>query len=99
MKRSALSVGFAVALFTAAPVGAQTLAEWDQPVNVAAPDGALTKTAGCNLCPDAGAHSSMRLTPAGYAEFIPASGQRLSAGLTIEAVPLVNGSLVDYAFS
>ena len=100
MKALLCSVGFAVALCTAAPVGAQTLATWEQTVNVSAAEGALTKISGCDLCPDAGGYSTTRVdVTGGYADFVPASGQRLSVGLTAEAVPAVNGMLVDYAFS
>jgi hypothetical protein len=99
MKRSLLSLGFALALSSAARLDAQTLTAWDQPVNVAASNGSLLKTGGCDLCPDAGAHSTLRMTGAGYIEFVPAAGHRLSTGLTAEAQPAVTGLQVDYAFS
>lgn len=97
--RTSSFFGVALALFLATPAAAQTPAAWEQAVNVAAASGALTKTGGCNQCPDAGAFSLARLSDAGYAEFTPASGHRLAVGLTAEAVPATNGQLVDYSFS
>lgn len=92
-------LGVAAAVCLATSAAAQTPAAWQQPVNVAASAGSLNKISGCNLCPDAGAYSGARLTNDGYMEFVPASGHRLSAGLTSEAVPGIAGTLVDYAFS
>jgi hypothetical protein len=99
MKRSLLLLSLAAALCTPAPAIAQTLATWNQPVNVTAADGSLLKSGGCDLCPDAGAYSSTRIADAGYTEFVPASGFRLTAGLTAEGTPATDGLLVDYQFS
>ena len=83
----------------AAPLTAQTLTAWDSPIKVIAADGALTKSAGCEGCPDAGAHSATQLTGDGYAEFVPAAGQRVIAGLGTDLSASTDSSTIDYAFS
>lgn len=99
MKLSISLVGVALALCTAAPLTAQTLAAWEAPVKVVAADGALTKSAGCEGCPDAGAHSVAQLTGDGYAEFIPAANSRIIAGLGTDLSAATSSSTIDYAFS
>jgi hypothetical protein len=99
MKLSILFAGLAVAVCTAAPLSAQTLASWEAPVRVAAADGALTKSGGCDGCADAGAHSVTRLTGDGYAEFVPAAGQRIIAGLGTDLTASTASSTIDFAFS
>ncbi len=99
MKISILLAGLAAALFTAAPLTAQTLVSWEAPVNVAATDGTLTKSAGCEGCTDAGAHSVARLTGEGYAEFTPVAGFRIEAGLGTDLSAATASSTIDYAFS
>ena len=87
----------AVALCTSTPSNAQSLLTWDSPVNVTAAAGALTKSGGCDLCPDAGAHSRGQITADGYAEFVVGSVARLSAGLNTDVSPSTDASM-DYAF-
>src|SRR5829696_8539769 len=99
MKRSILLAAMAAALCTAAPLVAQTLTSWDSPVNVVATDGSITKSAGCAGCPDSGAHSATLLTGDGYAEFTPAAGHRLYAGLSTDLSAATSSSTIDFAFS
>ena len=96
---SLLVVGVALALFRAAPLAAQTLAPWEMPVKVVAVDGTLTKSAGCEGCPDSGAHSVARLTGDGYAEFAMSPGSRIMAGLSADLSEATASSTIDYAFS
>ncbi len=99
MKLPISLAGLALAVCAAAPVTAQTLTSWDSPVNVVAVDGALTKSGGCDSCPDSGAHSVTRLTGDGYAEFVPAANQRVIAGLGTNLSASTDSSTIDYAFS
>ena len=92
-------LGLAGALCSAPPLAAQTLATWEAPIRVAALDGALAKSAGCDGCPDAGAHSATRLTGDGYAEFVPAAGERIIAGLGTDLTAATASSTIDFAFS
>src|SRR3954469_4272238 len=96
MNRSALVLGFAVALCSAAPLHAQTA--WDQPVNVTAAAGTLTKSGGCDGCPDAGAHSTGQITGDGYAEFVAVAGHRVVAGLATDLSASTQNP-IDYAVS
>ena len=89
----------ALAVCTAAPLTAQTLTAWDSPIKVIAADGALAKSAGCEGCPDSGAHSATQLTGDGYAEFAVADGQRVMAGLGTDLSASTDASTIDYAFS
>jgi hypothetical protein len=89
----------ACAVATAQPVCAQSLASWQSAVNVSAADGGLTKTAGCDGCPDAGAHSTAQLTGDGYADFVPGTGQRFFAGLSTDLSPSTVSTTLNYAFS
>ncbi|HMC77698.1 MAG TPA: Ig domain-containing protein, partial [Vicinamibacterales bacterium] len=68
-------------------------------MKVVATDGAIAKAAGCEGCPDAGAHSAAVLTGDGYAEFTPAAGQRLFAGLSADLSAATASSTIDFAFS
>jgi hypothetical protein len=99
MQLKNLFVGLAVAVSSASPLTAQTLTSWDAPVKVVAASGSLTKSAGCEGCPDSGAHSATQLTGDGYAEFVPAAGQRLIAGLGGDLSAATDASTIDYAFS
>jgi putative Ig domain-containing protein len=99
MKLNSLLSGVAVALCTVAPLTAQTLTSWDSPIKVTASDGSLTKSAGCEGCPDSGAHSATQLTADGYAEFVPAAGQRIIAGLSADLSASTDSSTIDYGFS
>ena len=65
MKLHSLLSGIAVALCSAAPLTAQTLTTWEAPVKVTATAGSLTKSTGCEGCPDSGAHSAIQLTGEG----------------------------------
>src|SRR5207244_9435245 len=98
MKLHSLLIGMAVALCSAAPLTAQTLTSWDAPVKVTFSDGSLTKSAGCEGCPDSGAHSAIQLTGDGYAEFVPGTDQRLMAGLGSDLSASTDSSTIDYAF-
>jgi hypothetical protein len=99
MKPQVLPLGVALALCAAAPLSAQTLATWDSPVKVTASTGALTKLGGCDGCPDSGAHSTAQLTGDGYAEFVPAYGQELFAGLGTDLTASTSSSTINYALS
>ena len=82
------------------PVAAQTTdPPWTNAVNVAASASTLTKNAGCDQCPDAGATSVRRLDGDGYAEFVPASGHRITAGLSSDMSASTSVATMDFAFS
>src|SRR5687767_8778973 len=98
MKLQLSPVGVALALCSA-PLAAQTPATWEAPVKVVATDGALMKSAGCEGCPDSGAHTTTQLTGDGAADFIPAFGQRIIAGLGTDLSESTAASAIDYAFS
>lgn len=89
----------ALAVCSAAPLAAQTPATWEAPVKVAATDGALTKSAGCDGCPDSGAHTVAQLTGDGAADFVPGFGDRIIAGLGTDLSASTDASAIDYAFS
>jgi hypothetical protein len=99
MKTRILLIGVAAAVCSAAPLAAQTLTGWDAPIKVVAADGSLTKSAGCEGCPDSGAHSAIQLTGDGYAEFVPGANQRIIAGLGGDLSAATASSTIDYAFS
>ena len=99
MKRLISLVGVALALCSAAPLAAQTPATWEAPVKVASTDGALTKSAGCEGCPDSGAHTVTQLNGEGAADFVPAFGHRIIAGLGTDLSASTDASAIDYAFS
>ena len=72
--------------------------QWTQLVKAAATSGSISKTAGCNDCPDAGGISAAQLTGDGFVEFAPLTGHRVLAGLgsdLSESTSLVT----DFAFS
>ena len=98
MKASISLCGLALALCAASPVSAQTLATWTQTANVAATDGALTKTGGCDGCPDAGARASVSITGDGYVEYAPSTGYLVSAGLSASATAPLS-TAIDFAFN
>lgn len=75
-----------------------TAVEWINPVKVSVAGGALTKSSGCNDCPDAGAISSAQLSGDGYVEFAPVAGQRMVAGLGTDLTASTSWT-IDYAFS
>src|SRR5688572_24523058 len=81
-----------------APLAAQTPATWEAPIKVAATDGALTKSAGCEGCPDAGAHTVTQLNGDGAADFVPTSGHRIIAGLGTDLSASTDASAIDFAF-
>jgi hypothetical protein len=99
MKLHVLPLGAALALYAATPLTAQTLSSWTDPVNVAASAGTLTKSGGCDGCPDSGAFSTMQLTGDGYAEFIPAAGSRLYGGLGNDLTASTSSLMINYSFS
>src|SRR5438477_1712863 len=99
MKLQSLLIGAAIAVCTAAPLAAQTLTTWDSPVNVTASGGALSKSGGCNGCGDSGAHSLAQLTGDGYADFVPAAGQQLYAGLSSDLTASTSSATINYAFN
>jgi len=98
MKISLSLCGVALALSVATSVSAQSLATWTQPVNVAATDGALTKTGGCDGCPDAGARAAVSITGDGYVEYAPSTGYLVSAGLSASATAPPS-TAIDFAFN
>jgi hypothetical protein len=99
MKLRTFLLGLAAAVCAAAPVSAQTLTSWEAPVKVVAADGSLTKSAGCEGCPDSGAHSAIQLTGDGYAEFVPGANQRIIAGLGGDLSAATDSTTIDHAFS
>src|SRR5690349_5732398 len=99
MKLNSLLSGLAVALCSVAPLTAQTLTSWDSPVKAAVSAGSLTKSAGCDGCQDSGAHSATQLSGEGYAEFVPAYGQRIVDGLGSDLSASTDSATIDYAFS
>src|SRR5688500_9389684 len=99
MRIQSLVIGVAAAVCSTTPLTAQTLTTWDAPVRVIASAGSLTKSAGCEGCPDSGAHSASQLTGDGYAEFVPGAGQRLIAGLGSDLSAATDASTIDFAFS
>jgi hypothetical protein len=80
-------------------VSLPTTVIWADAINVAASAGALTKVGGCDGCPDAGAHSAMRLTGEGYAEFVAPAGHRTIAGLSADLTASTSGQTLNYGFS
>ena len=74
--------------------------QWAAVTKSLAGAGTLTKIAGCDGCPDAGAISQHQL-PAGEGsvEFTPAPGHRLYAGLADAATTLPSPASLPYAFS
>jgi len=98
MKISLSLCGVALALSVATSVSAQSLATWTQPVNVAATDGALTKTGGCDGCPDAGARAAVSITGDGYVEYAPSTGYLVSAGLSASATAPPS-TAIDFGFN
>lgn len=89
----------ALAVCSAAPLAAQTPAAWEAPVKVLFTDGALTKSGGCEGCPDSGAHTVTQLNGDGAADFVPAFGHRIIAGLGTDLSASTDASAIDYAFS
>src|SRR5215471_12910524 len=98
MKLHLLPLGAALAVCTAAPLTAQTLTTWNSPVNVTASAGTLTKSGGCDGCPDSGAHSTTQLSGDGYAEFVPAAGTLMMAGLSADLSASTSPSTMNFAF-
>ncbi|HET7698415.1 MAG TPA: hypothetical protein VFK57_22060 [Vicinamibacterales bacterium] len=101
MKILSLSyIGAAAALCLPAPARAQAVdGFWSNTVNVSVAASTITKTAGCDLCSDAGATSAARLTGDGYVEFVPASGHRITAGLSSDLSASTGVATMNYAFS
>jgi hypothetical protein len=100
MKTQLPVLSLALALCTAAPTFAQTLATWDSPVKVTAASGSLTKSSGCEGCADAGARSTEQLTAGdGYAEFVAPALSRLFAGLGADLSASTNSATINYSFS
>jgi hypothetical protein len=61
-------------------------------------DGAVTKTGGCDGCPDSGARGAAAITGDGYAEYAPAAGHLLTGGLTADpSAPF--STPIDFAFT
>ncbi len=89
----------AIALCTATPSIAQPLSAWDSAINVTAADGTLTKSGGCDLCADAGAHSRGQITGDGFGEFVVGAVSRLTAGLSSDLSSSTAEGSMDYAVS
>jgi hypothetical protein len=101
MKTAILSsLGIAAALCAAAPARAQSVdGFWSNTVNVVVAGSTITKTSGCDQCPDAGAISGARLSGDGYAEFVAAAGHRVTAGLSSDLSASTSVATIDHAFS
>lgn len=85
---------------TAGTAASTGLVSWTQIINsTSSGAGSLAKSAGCNLCPDAGAISSVPLVGDGYAEFVPAYGHRLMAGLSADLTSSTSINAIDFAFN
>jgi putative Ig domain-containing protein len=100
MKTHPALFAVALALCVSASLSAQTLEPWTNAVNVAASDGSLQKTGGCDGCPDAGALGQTQLTAGdGYVEFVPDFNSRLFAGLGTDLTSSTASSDINYAWS
>ena len=102
MNRLMLLVCAAAVVAVAGTADAQTTSpvEWTNLVNATASGAAVQKTGGCPGCTDAGATSSSVIAAGdGYAEFTPAVGARLYAGLGPSATTNTDPALIDFAFS
>ena len=98
MRLSTSLAGLALAVCAAtASVHAETPASWALVVKAAAVDGTVTKTSGCDGCPDAGARAAVAITTEGYAQYVPAAGQFISAGLIADTSAPIATAL-DYSF-
>src|SRR6185295_7078634 len=60
--------------------------------------GALTKSGGCDTCPDAGGTSAQVITGDGYVDLTPVAGRRINAGLGSSATASTDPALINYAF-
>ena len=99
MKLTRALLAATCALSLASVASAQTSVTWVSPVNVSTSDGAITKTGGCDGCPDAGAFSAAQLTGDGYVEFVPGYDQRFFAGLGADLSSSTGYATINYAFS
>jgi hypothetical protein len=97
MRLSTSLAGLALAVCSATPVHAQTPASWALVVKAAAVEGTVTKTGGCDGCPDAGARGADAITTEGYVEYAPAAGHFLTAGLIADTAAPIS-TAPDYAF-
>jgi hypothetical protein len=77
---------------------AQTAVIWQSPLNVTTAAGTLTKSGGCDGCPDSGARSTQQLTGDGYADFVPGDG-RFFGGLGADLSASTSSATINYAFS
>jgi hypothetical protein len=102
MNRRVIALLATIALTLASPpsTAAQSASpvEWIEAVKVAAAAGEVTKTAGCNECPDAGAVSAAQLTGDGFIEFTALPGHRILAGLGSD-LSASTSLATDFAFS
>ena len=96
MRLPSFFVGLALALCPVTSANAQTPVRWTNTVNVTAVDGSITKTGGCNGCFDAGARAAVTIAADGSAEYTPAAGQFLTAGLIADASAAISTPL-DFA--
>jgi hypothetical protein len=72
---------------------------WTATVNVTVSGAAVTKTSGCNGCPDAGAISEQQISNGGWFEFVPTLGGRLYAGLNADGWTSADANSIAHAFS
>jgi hypothetical protein len=72
---------------------------WTATVNVAVSGSTVTKNAGCNGCPDAGAVSEQHIANGGWFEFVPTLGGRMYAGLNAEGWTSADANSIPHAFS
>jgi photosystem II stability/assembly factor-like uncharacterized protein len=79
--------------------GAQRVS-WTNIVRVAPDAIGISKSAGCNMCPDAGALSEQAVTgEGGYIEFYAIAGSRFYAGLSADRSSSTDPAAIDFAFS
>lgn len=102
MAHRALVLLAVLSVHLASPADAATqdssAVEWTQVVRATVGSGSITKSAGCNDCPDSGGISTTPLTGDGFVEFAPAAGHRILAGLGSD-LTAATGLTTEFAFS
>ena len=87
------------AVYETAVVSLRSPITWTFPVNVTTAPGSLTKSGGCEGCPDSGARSTALVDADGFAEFIAQPGHRITAGLSSDLSAATGVMTMNYAFS
>ena len=72
---------------------------WTATVNVTASGATLTKSGGCDGCPDAGAVSGQEISNGGWFEFVPTLGGRMYAGLSQDGWTSTSPGSIGHALS